>query len=54
MQLKPRSPYRHEFVSRAADGIRVAVKADTGSRVTSDWMFWPKLQTGEVVRVLED
>lgn len=25
-----------------------------GLCVTSDWMFWPELQSGEVVRVLED
>lgn len=25
-----------------------------GLAVTSDWMFWPELQNGEVVRVLED
>lgn len=38
----------------AAEGIRAAVKADMGLAVTSDWMFWPELQTGEVRRVLED
>jgi DNA-binding transcriptional LysR family regulator len=38
----------------AAEGIRAAVKADMGVAVTSDWMFWPELQTGEVLRVLED
>lgn len=38
----------------AAEGIRAAVKADMGLAVTSDWMFWPELQTGEVLRVLED
>lgn len=38
----------------AAEGIRAAVKADMGLAVTSDWMFWPELQSGEVVRVLED
>ena len=38
----------------AAEGIRAAVKADMGLAVTSDWMFWPELQNGEVVRVLED
>lgn len=38
----------------AAEGIRAAVKADMGLAVTSDWMFWPELQSGEVVRLLED
>ncbi|SOC83040.1 DNA-binding transcriptional regulator, LysR family [Ensifer adhaerens] len=38
----------------AAEGIRAAVKADMGLVVTSDWMFWPELQSGEVVRLLED
>jgi DNA-binding transcriptional LysR family regulator len=38
----------------AAEGIRAAVKADIGLAVTSDWMFWPELLTGEVRRVLED
>lgn len=38
----------------AAEGIRAAVKADMGLAVTSDWMFWPELQSGEVLRVLED
>lgn len=38
----------------AAEGIRAAVKADMGLCVTSDWMFWPELGSGEVVRVLQD
>lgn len=38
----------------AAEGIRAAVKSNMGLAVTSDWMFWPELQSGEVVRVLED
>ncbi len=38
----------------AAEGIRAAVNADMGLAVTSDWMFWPELKSGEVVRVLED
>lgn len=38
----------------AAEGIRAAVKADMGLAVTSDWMFWPELETGEVTRVLAD
>jgi DNA-binding transcriptional LysR family regulator len=38
----------------AAEGIRAAVKADMGLAVTSDWMFWPELQNGEVLRVLQD
>lgn len=38
----------------AAEGIRAAVKADMGLAVTSEWMFWPELLTGEVKRVLED
>ncbi|MDO1582582.1 LysR family transcriptional regulator [Rhizobium oryzicola] len=38
----------------AAEGIRAAVLAHMGLAVTSDWMFWPELQTGEVLRVLEE
>jgi len=38
----------------AAEGIREAVKAHMGLAVTSDWMFWPELNTGEVVRILAD
>ncbi|OSQ33976.1 LysR family transcriptional regulator [Thalassospira sp. MCCC 1A01428] len=38
----------------AAEGIREAVKADMGLAVTSDWMFWPELRSGDVQRVLED
>jgi DNA-binding transcriptional LysR family regulator len=38
----------------AAEGIRAAVMADMGLAVTSDWMFWPELQNGDVIRVLED
>ncbi|QDL93238.1 LysR family transcriptional regulator [Paroceanicella profunda] len=38
----------------AAEGIRAAVKADMGLAVTSDWMFWPELLSGEATRVLED
>ena len=38
----------------AAEGIRAAVMANMGLAVTSDWMFWPELQRGEVRRVLED
>jgi DNA-binding transcriptional LysR family regulator len=38
----------------AAEGIRAAVKADMGLAVSSDWMFWPELQSGEVRRVLAD
>jgi DNA-binding transcriptional LysR family regulator len=38
----------------AAEGIRAAVKADMGLAVSSDWMFWPELQSGEVRRVLVD
>ncbi len=38
----------------AAEGIRAAVKADMGLAVSSDWMFWPELQSGEVLRVLEE
>lgn len=38
----------------AAEGIRAAVKADMGLAITSDWMFWPELRSGEVTRVLED
>ncbi len=36
----------------AAEGIRAAVLADMGLAVTSDWMFWPELASGEVQRVL--
>jgi DNA-binding transcriptional LysR family regulator len=32
--------------------IRAAVLADMGLAVTSDWMFWPELASGEVQRVL--
>lgn len=38
----------------AAEGIRAAVKADMGLTISSDWMFWPELHSGEVQRVLED
>jgi DNA-binding transcriptional LysR family regulator len=38
----------------AAEGIRAAVKADMGLAITSDWMFWPELASGEVTRVLDD
>ncbi|SHG21638.1 DNA-binding transcriptional regulator, LysR family [Kaistia soli DSM 19436] len=38
----------------AAEGIRAAVKASMGLAVTSDWMFWPELLSGEVTCVLED
>lgn len=38
----------------AAEGIRAAVLADMGLTVNSDWMFAPELQSGAVVRVLED
>lgn len=36
------------------EGIRAAVLADMGLAVTSDWMFWPELQRGDVRRVVED
>lgn len=38
----------------AAEGIRAAVLADMGLTVNSDWMFAPELESGAVVRVLED
>ena len=38
----------------AAEGIRAAVLADIGLAVTSDWMFWPELESGVVQRVLPD
>lgn len=38
----------------AAEGIRAAVLADIGLTVNSDWMFAPELESGGVVRVLED
>ncbi|MCM2443354.1 LysR family transcriptional regulator [Agrobacterium vitis] len=38
----------------AAEGLRAAVLADMGLAVTSDWMFWPELQSGQVVRLLQD
>ncbi|WP_343226447.1 LysR substrate-binding domain-containing protein [Rhizobium rhizoryzae] len=45
---------RRSKVWSQSTGIRAAVKADMGLAVTSDWMFWPELQNGEVLRVLED
>ncbi|WP_180900484.1 LysR family transcriptional regulator [Martelella soudanensis] len=38
----------------AAEGIRAAVLADMGLTVNSDWMFAPELETGAVIRALED
>ncbi len=38
----------------AAEGIRAAVLADMGLTVNSDWMFATELESGAVVRVLED
>ncbi|MGV1793588.1 LysR family transcriptional regulator [Rhizobium sp. A37_96] len=38
----------------AAEGIRAAVLADMGLAVASDWMFAPELETGAVVRLLDD
>ena len=38
----------------AAEGIRAAVLADMGLTVNSDWMFAPELESGAVVRVLQD
>lgn len=38
----------------AAEGIRAAVLADMGLAVASDWMFQPELESGAVVRILED
>jgi DNA-binding transcriptional LysR family regulator len=38
----------------AAEGIRAAAKAGMGLAVASEWMFWPELQRGEVVRLLDD
>ena len=38
----------------AAEGLRAAILADMGLAVASDWMFWPELERGAVVRVLED
>ncbi|MDQ7250429.1 LysR family transcriptional regulator [Dongia sedimenti] len=38
----------------AAEGIRAAVLADIGLTVNSDWMFAPELESGAVIRVLED
>lgn len=38
----------------AAEGLRAAVLADMGLAVASDWMFRRELESGAVVRVLED
>ena len=38
----------------AAEGLRAAVLADMGLTISSDWMFAPELQSGAVVRVLQD
>ncbi len=38
----------------AAEGLRAAVLADMGLAVASDWMFTRELESGAVVRVLED
>jgi DNA-binding transcriptional LysR family regulator len=38
----------------AAEGLRAAVLADMGLAIASDWMFAPELESGAVVRVLED
>lgn len=38
----------------AAEGLRSAVLADMGLAVASEWMFTPELESGAVVRVLED
>jgi DNA-binding transcriptional LysR family regulator len=38
----------------AAEGIRAAVLAHMGLTVNSDWMFAPELESGAVVRLLED
>lgn len=38
----------------AAEGIRAAVLADMGLAVVSDWMFSPELESGAVIRVMED
>lgn len=38
----------------AAEGLRAAVLADMGLAVASDWMFAPELESGSVVRLLDD
>ncbi|MGN6124883.1 MAG: LysR substrate-binding domain-containing protein, partial [Sphingomonas oligoaromativorans] len=38
----------------AAEGLRAAVLADIGLTIASDWMFTPELESGAVVRVLQD
>jgi DNA-binding transcriptional LysR family regulator len=38
----------------AAEGLRVSVLADMGLAIASDWMFWPELQSGQAVRLLQD
>lgn len=38
----------------AAEGLRAAVLADMGLAVASDWMFAPELESGAVVRLLDD
>jgi DNA-binding transcriptional LysR family regulator len=38
----------------AAEGVREAVLADMGVAITSEWMFLPELQRGQVKAVLPD
>jgi DNA-binding transcriptional LysR family regulator len=38
----------------AAEGVRAAVIAGQGFAIASRWMFAPELQSGEVLRLLED
>ena len=37
-----------------AEGLREAVTCGLGLAVTSEWLFWPELKSGEVVQVLQD
>jgi DNA-binding transcriptional LysR family regulator len=36
------------------EGLREAVTCGLGLAVTSEWLFWPELKSGEVVQVLQD
>ncbi|MCO4877373.1 LysR family transcriptional regulator [Paraburkholderia caribensis] len=38
----------------ATEGLRAAVFADMGLAVASEWAFWPELQSGAVVSVMDD
>ncbi len=38
----------------AAEGVREAVKCNMGLAVASEWNFWPELNSGQVVAILQD